>query len=124
MQKLSILESKDVLLCIIVTVTIISHRLNKAKTRHGQAMRQEHITNQAYRKQWQHQNKGNSPGPAHEHTPEKFPPQEPSLLKTLNQTRKLVRAQHGMHSIHTIVALNINQRKIYKIYKIRKPYFM
>lgn len=87
-------------------------------------MKQEHITNLVYKKEWQHRHKGNSPEPAHGHTPEKHPPQEPSLLKMLKPTRKLVRAQHGMHSIRTIVALNINQRKIYKIYKIRKPYFM
>lgn len=73
MQELSIRKSKDVLLYIIVTVTIISHPLNKAKTRHGQAMRQEHITNHTYKKQWQHQNKGNSLGPAHGHPLEKLP---------------------------------------------------
>lgn len=91
-KEISILKSKDVLLFSVVTVIIISHHLNKVKARHRQAMRRKHITKRAYKKQLQHRNGGNSLASALDTPLKKCPPQEQSLLKLLNNTRKLLQA--------------------------------
>lgn len=91
-KEISILKSKDVLLFSVVTVIIISHHLNKVKARHRQAMRRKHITNRAYKKQLQHRNGRNFLASALDTPLKKCPPQEQSLLKLLNKTRKLLQA--------------------------------
>lgn len=95
-----------------------------AKARHGQAMRQEHITNRIkLTKDKCSSQRGAVPSDLLMDTHlNNFLSQELFLLKMLNKTRKLVRTKCGLHSIHTSVVLNVNQ--ICKIHKTRKPQSM
>lgn len=88
-KEISILKSRYVLLFSVVTVTIISHHLNRIKARQRQVVRRKHITNQAYKKQLQHQNRGNSLGSAYRHTPEKMPSPRTFPIKNAEQNQKV-----------------------------------
>lgn len=110
-----------------MAVTIISHFWNMAKARKAWTMKWEHITNtiRLTKKTIAASKCGSSLGSACGHTAEKLPFSRTFPIKNTEQNWKLSPSKvRNMHSIHTSVGLNINQRKTHKIYdKTRKTTF-